>query len=32
MTKTIGIYAVQVLLGAIAIAAGYAKLIGYARD
>jgi uncharacterized membrane protein YphA (DoxX/SURF4 family) len=28
MTKTIGIYAVQVLLGVIAIAAGYAKLIG----
>jgi uncharacterized membrane protein YphA (DoxX/SURF4 family) len=28
MTKTIGIYSVQVVLGAIAIAAGYAKLSG----
>ncbi len=28
MTKTISIYAAQVLLGAIAIAAGYAKLTG----
>lgn len=28
MTKTIGIYAVQVMLGVIAIATGYAKLIG----
>jgi uncharacterized membrane protein YphA (DoxX/SURF4 family) len=28
MTKTISIYAVQVLLGAIAIAAGYAKFTG----
>jgi len=28
MTKTIGIYAAQVLLGAVAIAIGYAKLNG----
>lgn len=28
MTKTISIYAVQVLLGVIAIAAGYAKMTG----
>src|SRR4051794_32806748 len=28
MTKTISIYAAQILLGVIAIAAGYAKLIG----
>lgn len=28
MTKTISIYAAQILLGMIAIAAGYAKLIG----
>jgi hypothetical protein len=28
MTKTIGIYSVQVVLGAIAIAVGYAKLSG----
>ena len=28
MTKTISIYAVQILLGVIAIAAGYAKLTG----
>jgi uncharacterized membrane protein YphA (DoxX/SURF4 family) len=28
MTKTISIYAVQVLLGVIAIAAGYAKITG----
>jgi uncharacterized membrane protein YphA (DoxX/SURF4 family) len=28
MTKTISIYAVQVLLGAVAVAAGYAKLSG----
>jgi uncharacterized membrane protein YphA (DoxX/SURF4 family) len=28
MTKTISIYAAQILLGGIAIAAGYAKLVG----
>jgi uncharacterized membrane protein YphA (DoxX/SURF4 family) len=28
MTKTIGIYAAQILLGVIALAAGYAKLTG----
>ena len=28
MTKTISIYAAQILLGAVAIAAGYAKLTG----
>ena len=28
MTKTISIYAAQILLGMVAIAAGYAKLTG----